>query len=107
AGAIVDREIVAFVRQQAHGAKYVTSVCTGAFILGVAGLLKGRRATTHWAFTELLPLVGAAHEMGRVVKDGNVITAGGVTSGIDFGLHVVAEIAGGSVAQAVQLGLEY
>ena len=85
----------------------MTSVCTGAFILGVAGLLKGRRATTHWAFTELLPLVGATHEKGRVVKDGNVITAGGVTSGIDFGLYVVADIAGESVAQAVQLGLEY
>ena len=88
-------------------AKYVTSVCTGAFILGAAGLLKGRRATTHWAFTELLPLVGATHEKGRVVKDGNVITAGGVTSGIDFGLNVVAEIAGETVAQAIQLGLEY
>jgi len=69
-------------------------VCTGAFILGAAGLLKGRRAATHWAFTELLPLVGATHEKARIVKDGNVITAGGVTSGIDFGLRVVAEIAG-------------
>ena len=88
-------------------ARYVTSVCTGAFILGVADLLKGRRATTHWAFIELLPLVGATHEKGRVVKDGNVITAGGVTSGIDFGLRVVAEIAGDTVAQAIQLGLEY
>ena len=105
--AMGDRETIDFVRWQASTAKYVTSVCTGAFILGVAGLLKGRQATTHWAFTELLPLVGAAHEKGRVVKDGNVITAGGVTSGIDFGLHVVAEIAGESVAQAVQLGLEY
>ncbi len=85
----------------------MTSVCTGAFILGVAGLLKGRRATTHWAFTELLPLVGATHEKARVVKDGNVITAGGVTSGIDFGLRVVAEIAGEPVAEAIQLGLEY
>jgi cyclohexyl-isocyanide hydratase len=70
-------------------------------------LLKGRRATTHWAFTELLPLVGATHENARVVKDGNVITAGGVTSGIDFGLRVVAEIAGETVAQAIQLGIEY
>ena len=84
--AIGDRETVDFVRRQAAGAQYVSSVCTGAFILGVAGLLKGRRATTHWAFADLLPLVGATHEKARVVKDGNVITAGGVTSGIDFGL---------------------
>jgi len=105
--AMGDRETIDFVRRQASEAKYVTSVCTGAFILGVAGLLKGRRATTHWAFTELLPLVGATYEKGRVVKDGSVITAGGVTSGIDFGLRAVAEIAGESVAQAIQLGIEY
>jgi cyclohexyl-isocyanide hydratase len=105
--AMGDRETVEFIRQQASTAKYVTSVCTGAFLLGVAGLLKGRRATTHWAFTEMLPLVGAIHEKGRVVKDGNIITAGGVTSGIDFGLRVVAEIAGEAAAQAIQLGLEY
>jgi cyclohexyl-isocyanide hydratase len=105
--AIADRDTIEFVRRQSSTAKYVTSVCTGAFILGVAGLLKGRRATTHWAFAELLPLVGATHEKGRVVKDGNIITAGGVTSGIDFGLRAVAEIAGESVAQAIQLGLEY
>src|SRR6516165_7906617 len=91
--AIGDRETIEFVRRQAGAAKYVTSVCTGAFILGVAGILKGRRATTHWAFTDLLPLVGAKHEKARVVKDGNVITAGGVTSGIDFGLSMVAEMA--------------
>jgi cyclohexyl-isocyanide hydratase len=105
--AMGDRETIEFIRGQSSTAKYVTSVCTGAFILGVAGLLKGRRATTHWAFSELLPLVGATHEKARVVKDGNVITAGGVTSGIDFGLRAVAEIAGELVAQAVQLGLEY
>src|SRR5262245_59114364 len=105
--AMVDPDTIDFVRRQASTAKYVTSVCTGAFIHGAAGLLKGRRATTHWAFAELLPLVGATHEKGRVVKDGNIITAGGVTSGIDFGLRAVAEIAGESVAQAIQLGLEY
>jgi cyclohexyl-isocyanide hydratase len=105
--AIGDRETIEFVRGQASGAKYVTSVCTGAFILGIAGLLKGRRATTHWAFTDFLPLVGATHEKARIVKDGNVITAGGVTSGIDFGLSVVAEIAGEAAARAIQLGIEY
>jgi cyclohexyl-isocyanide hydratase len=83
-GAISDRETIEFVRRQAGGAKYVTSVCTGAFILGVAGLLKGRRVTTHWAYTDLLPLIGATYEKARVVKDGNVITAGGVTSGYRF-----------------------
>jgi cyclohexyl-isocyanide hydratase len=86
AGVLNDGETIEFVRQQAISAKYVTSVCTGAFVLGVAGLLKGRRATTHWAYADLLPLVGAKHEKARVVMDGNVITAGGVTSGIDFGL---------------------
>jgi len=106
-GAIADRETVAFVRRQAQSAKYVTSVCTGAFVLGVAGLLQGRRATTHWAYTDLLPLVGATYEKARIVKDGNVITAGGVTSGIDFGLSVVAEIAGETTARAIQLGIEY
>jgi cyclohexyl-isocyanide hydratase len=105
--AMGDIDTIQFIRRQAITAKYVTSVCTGAFLLGVAGLLKGRRATTHWAFTELLPLVGATHEKARIVKDGNLITAGGVTSGIDFGLSVVAEIAGDAVAQAVQLGIEY
>jgi cyclohexyl-isocyanide hydratase len=107
AGIINDRETIEFVRQQAGIAKYVTSVCTGAFVLGVAGLLKGRRATTHWAYTDLLPLVGATHEKARVVKDGNVITAGGVTAGIDFGLSVVAEIGGETTARRIQLGMEY
>ena len=106
-GAIGDRETVEFVRAQAANAKYVTSVCTGAFVLGVAGLLKGRRVTTHWAYTDLLALVGAVHEKARIVKDGNLITAGGVTSGIDFALSVVAEIAGETTAQSIQLGIEY
>jgi cyclohexyl-isocyanide hydratase len=106
-GAINDQETIEFVRQQANRAKYTTSVCTGAFILGAAGLLKGRRATTHWAFTNLLPVVGATYEPARIVKDENVITAGGVTSGIDFGLSVVAEVAGERTAQTIQLGIEY
>jgi cyclohexyl-isocyanide hydratase len=106
-GAIGDRETVEFVRLQATRAKYVTSVCTGAFVLGIAGLLKGRRVTTHWAYTDLLSLVGAKYEKARIVRDGNLITAGGVTAGIDFGLSVVAEIAGETTAQAIQLGIEY
>jgi cyclohexyl-isocyanide hydratase len=105
--AFCDPETVAFVRRQASTAKYVTSVCTGAIILGVAGLLKGRRATTHWAFTDLLPLVGATHERARVVQDGNVITAAGVSAGIDFALTVVAEVAGETAARKIQLGIEY
>jgi cyclohexyl-isocyanide hydratase len=106
-GAIGDRETIDFVRRQASTAKYVTSVCTGAFVLGVAGLLKGRRATTHWAYTELLPLVGATHEKARIVQDGNLFTAGGVTAGVDFGLSIAAEIAGDTVARTIQLSIEY
>jgi cyclohexyl-isocyanide hydratase len=106
-GAIGDHETIDFVRRQASTAKYVTSVCTGAFVLGVAGLLKGRRATTHWAYTELLPLVGATYEKARIVQDGNLFTAGGVTAGVDFGLSIAAEIAGDTVARTIQLGIEY
>ena len=102
-----DTETIAFVRRMAEGARYVTSVCTGAFVLGAAGLLQGRRATTHWAYTDLLPLVGATHEKARVVWDEPVITAGGVTSGIDFGLSIVARLAGEDVARSIQLGIEY
>lgn len=105
--AMANQDLIEFVQRQARTAKYVTSVCTGAFILGAAGLLKGRRATTHWGYAELLPLVGATHEKRRVVRDGKLITAGGVTSGIDFGLEVVADIAGEAVARSIQLSLEY
>src|SRR5690606_30257545 len=107
ADAMIDPETVAFVHRQGAQAKFITSVCTGAFVLGTAGLLQGRRATTHWAFTDLLPLVGATHEKARVVRDGNVFTAGGVTSGIDFALTIVAEIHGTEVAKTIQLGIEY
>jgi cyclohexyl-isocyanide hydratase len=105
--AMKNLETIEFVRRQAAGARYVTSVCTGAFILGAAGLLNGRRATTHWAYTGLLSAVGAKFENARIVQDGNVFTAGGVTSGIDFALSIAAEIAGAEVAQAIQLGIEY
>ena len=90
-----------------RGAKYVTSVCTGAFVLGVAGLLRGRHATTHWAYTGLLPMVGATYQKARVVRDGNVFTGGGVTAGIDFALTVAAEVAGAEAAQRIQLSIEY
>ncbi|WP_375385693.1 DJ-1/PfpI family protein [uncultured Microbacterium sp.] len=96
-----------FIRHQAQGARYVTSVCTGAFALGAAGLLDGRRATTHWASHPLLAMFGAVPEHARVVRDGNVITAGGVTSGIDFALTLAAEIYGDQTARSVQLTLEY
>ena len=105
--AMADRETLDFVRAQVDQADYVTYVCTGAFILGAVGALRGKRATTHWAYTELLPLVGAIHEDARVVRDGNVFTGGGVTAGIDFALTVMAAIAGDGVAQSIQLGLEY
>lgn len=105
--ALDDGATVPFIAAQAAGARWVTSVCTGAFLLGAAGLLGGKRATCHWAYTHLLPLVGAVHQPGRVVEDGNVITAGGVTSGIDFALTLIAREAGEEVARMIQLALEY
>jgi cyclohexyl-isocyanide hydratase len=107
ADALGDKQTVGFIREQATGARYVTSVCTGAFLLGAAGLLRGRRATTHWAYTGLLPLVGAEFAPGRVVVDQGTITGGGVTAGLDFGLTVAAEVAGAEIAQSIQLALEY
>jgi cyclohexyl-isocyanide hydratase len=107
ADALGDRATIDFIARQARGAKWITSVCTGAFLLGRAGLLEGKRAATHWAYAHLLPLVGATHERARVVEDGNVITAGGVTAGIDFALTLVAREAGRDVAEALQLGFEY
>jgi cyclohexyl-isocyanide hydratase len=102
-----DRDLLRFLQTQAQQARYVTSVCTGALLLGAAGLLRGYRATTHWLSLDLLPLFGAevAHE--RVVVDRNRITGGGVTAGIDFGLAVAAEIFGAAVAQEIQLTIEY
>jgi cyclohexyl-isocyanide hydratase len=102
-----DAEVLAFLRRQASGARFVTSVCTGALVLGAAGLLRGRRATTHWASHDLLGTLGAIPTQGRVVRDGRLITGGGVTAGIDFALTVVAEIAGAAVAQGIQLQIEY
>ncbi|MGL5837301.1 MAG: DJ-1/PfpI family protein [Sphingorhabdus sp.] len=105
--AIADSTIVGFVREQAKAAQWVTSVCTGSFVLGAAGLLQGKRATTHWAYTHLLPIYGATYEDARVVRDGNLVTAGGVTSGIDFALELMALAQGEDVARTIQLALEY
>ncbi|WP_175760162.1 DJ-1/PfpI family protein [Burkholderia ambifaria] len=104
---LLDAETIAFVQQRAATARYVTSVCTGALLLGVAGLLRGRRATTHWAFHGLLEPLGAVPVRERVVRDGNLITGGGVTAGIDFALTIAAELVGDEEAQSIQLALEY
>jgi putative intracellular protease/amidase len=103
----LDTSFIAEIRRLALKSRYVTSVCTGSLILGAAGLLVGRRAACHWAWRYLLPLFGAIADEGRVVRDGNVITGGGVTAGIDFALTVLAEIGGVELAQTIQLGLEY
>jgi len=105
--AMEDQELLAQIRRLAKSARYVTSVCTGALVLGAAGLLKGRRATSHWAWRDALPAFGATLDPARVVRDGNVITGGGVTAGIDMALTVMAEIAGDDYAQSVQLTIEY
>lgn len=102
-----DAPTLAFLRRQAEHARYVTSVCTGALVLGAAGLLAGKRATTHWAALDLLPAFGAIPVAERVVRDGPLVTGGGVTAGIDFALTLAAELAGLAAAQAIQLGLEY
>lgn len=102
-----DPETLDFIRRQAAHARFVTSVCTGALVLGAAGLLRGRKATTHWAFHELLAPLGAIPVRDRVVRDGNLVTGGGVTAGIDFALTLASELVGEQQAQAVQLQLEY
>jgi cyclohexyl-isocyanide hydratase len=104
---LADAEVIDFLRTKGEGARYVTSVCTGALVLGVAGLLVGYRAATHWAYMDPLPLVGAIPTHERVVVDRNRITAGGVTAGIDFGLRIVAELAGEEFAKSTQLAIEY
>lgn len=102
-----DEEVLDFLRRMAQSAHWVTSVCTGALVLGAAGLLKGYRATTHWASHPFLAELGAIPVRERVVRDGNRITGGGVTAGIDFGLVLAAEIGGREQAEAIQLQLEY
>jgi len=102
-----DDEVLGWLRERAATARYIGSVCTGALVLGSAGLLRGKKATTHWASHDLLANLGAIPTAGRVVRDGNLFTGGGVTAGIDFALTIVAELAGEAAAQAIQLHIEY
>jgi cyclohexyl-isocyanide hydratase len=102
-----DREIIDFVRRQGEAARYVTSVCTGALVLGAAGLLRGYKAATHWASMDNLEHFGAVPTRERVCVDRNRITGGGVTAGIDFGLVVASHLADRATAEKIQLYMEY
>lgn len=102
-----DEVVLDWVRTQASQAKLVFSVCTGALICGAAGLLKGRRATTHWSALHLLPYFGATASSERVVVDGNMIFAAGVTAGIDGALTVAAQLRGAAAAEFIQLNIAY
>jgi cyclohexyl-isocyanide hydratase len=102
-----DPETLDFLRKQAAGARYVTSVCTGSLVLGAAGLLDGLEATTHWAAMTVLERLGARPTDRRVVEQGKIVTAAGVSSGIDMALRLAGHVAGDTVAQAIQLGIEY
>ncbi|MBT2503430.1 DJ-1/PfpI family protein [Curtobacterium sp. ISL-83] len=105
--AMLDPEVIAFVRREAARATWVTSVCTGAFVLGAAGLLAGKRATTHWASRPMLAAFGADPVDDRIVDDGSVVTAAGVSAGIDMALWLAAELVGQPAAEAIQLQIEY
>jgi cyclohexyl-isocyanide hydratase len=102
-----DEEVIGFVRTMGGKAKYVTSVCTGALVLGAAGLLDGYEAATHWMSADQLPLFGAKPVGKRIVVDRNRITGGGVTAGIDFGLYLAGQLGGEDAASRIQLFLEY
>jgi len=102
-----DPEVIAWIQSQAAGARAIFSVCTGALLCGAAGLLKGRRATTHWSALHLLPYFGAIPVNERVVMDGNYVFAAGVTAGIDGALRLAAELRGDEAAQAIQLDMVY
>ena len=102
-----DHEVLEFLADRASRAKYVTSVCSGSLLLGAAGLLKGYKATSHWAARELLRMYGAEPVDARVVVDRNRITGGGVTAGIDFGLVILAKLRGDDAAKLTQLAMEY
>ncbi len=102
-----DAVALQFLQKQARGAKYVTSVCTGSLVLGAAGLLRGKRATSHWASIDYLKHLGAIPVSERIVIDGRVITGAGVTTGIDFALKLAAELESEEVAREIQLQIEY
>jgi transcriptional regulator GlxA family with amidase domain len=102
-----NEQVLSWLRDVHRGTKWTTSVCTGSLVLGAAGLLDGRRATGHWLYLEPLREYGAEPVGGRIVEDGRVITAAGVSAGIDMALHLVGREAGPEVAQAVQLAIEY
>ena len=102
-----DERVLGWLRDVHAGTRWTTSVCTGSLVLGAAGLLEGKRATSHWLYLDALREFGAEPTRERVVEDGKLITAAGVSSGIDMALHLVAREAGEEVAQAVQLGIEY
>ena len=105
--AMLDETFMDEIRRLGQGAKYLTSVCTGSLILAAAGFLRGKRAACHWAWRELLEPFGAVVDDSRVARDGNIITGGGVTAGLDFAFVMLAELAGETLAKSVQLGLEY
>ncbi|MEE7624730.1 DJ-1/PfpI family protein [Methylobacter sp. Wu8] len=105
--AMKNAKLIDFIARRAASSSYVTSVCTGSLLLGKAGLLKGKKATSHWTMLELLPEFGAIPVKQRVVWDGKLITGGGVTAGIDFGLQIVAALRGKTYAEAIQLQAEY
>src|ERR1700754_1375951 len=104
---LVDEEVLGWLRRIDAGSRWTTSVCPGSLVLGAAGLLDGKRATGHWMYLEPLRGYGADPVVGRYVVEGKLITAAGVSAGIDMALHLVAEEAGPDMAQAVQLGIEY
>src|SRR6266481_6790502 len=104
---MTDSEVLAFLADRASRSKYVTSVCSGSLLLGAAGLLKGYRATSHWAARDGLRMFGAEPVDARVVVDRNRITGGGVTAGIDFGLVLLAKLRGDDAAKLTQLAMEY
>jgi len=105
--AILDEAFLAELRRLATTARFITSVCTGSLALGAAGLLRGKRAACHWFAREFLTAFGATPDLNRVARDGDVITSGGVTAGIDFALSIAAELIGADTAQEIQLQIEY